>query len=275
MNQNKSVKNTIHHVLIIGANSGIGEALAARYINDGVNVVGTYRSNICKNIQVNGIELYQLDINDNESIKEFSSKLQYDHYSWDLVIFSVGTLEPIGNFQSVEFEEWQNSFSTNFFGQLHLLRRLRNLASTSATVVFFTGGAPGGVLPNYSAYSVAKIALTKMVEYLDAEDSNVKYAIVGPGWVNTKIHLQTIKAGNMAGENLGKTQSFLENDSDETTMQDIFECINWIAGSSKLNVGGRNFSVVWDDWGDQDEAPKLEARLSADINLFKLRRYEG
>ncbi|MBT6046053.1 MAG: SDR family oxidoreductase [Candidatus Scalindua sp.] len=264
------------HALIVGGNSGIGEDLAKRYTKDNVKVIGTYRQTPgVLTESSSGVDFYQLDVTNPENIDSFIEYLRDREYRWDIIVFSVGTLEPIGNFYDLDFNQWEQSYTANYFGQLRVMHGVRKLANPGATVIFFTGGAPSGVLQRFSAYSVAKIGLTKMVEYLDVEDKEVKYAIVGPGWVNTRIHEQTIAAGEDAGSNLQRTQLFLEKGEVGTPLQDIYGCINWIASKSKQMVGGRNFSVVWDAWGDKKGSEDLESNLSHDDNLFKIRRFEG
>ena len=262
-------------VLIIGINSGIGKALAGRYVEDGAKVLGTYRQVQSSSIDyTDNIDSYQLDITMPQSISDFIEYLQNKNYQWDIVVFSVGTLEPIGDFFDLEFDQWEHSYSTNFFGQLKVMHGIRKLAKQDATVVFFTGGAPSGVLQKFSAYSIAKIGLTKMVEYLDSEDDTIKYSIVGPGWVSTKIHEQTINAGSNAGKNLERTQTFLKEKEKATPLDDIYDCINWISVKSKQVVGGRNFSVVWDAWGNKPGSNEFESKLTHDNNLLKIRRFE-
>ena len=268
-------KKSNKKILMIGLNSGIGEALAIRYAKSGAMIIGTYRespSSICSSVE--NIVSYKLDISDSKNIDSFLDFLVDRGFNWDIIIFSVGVLEPISNFLDANFSQWKKSFSTNFFGQLQLMHRVRKLANSNATAIFFTGGAPGGVLKNYSSYSVAKIGLTKMVEYLDAEDYEIKYSIVGPGWVDTKIHEQTIKSQNNSGSNIERTKLFLKNKENGTSFNDIYECINWIDSKSKNLVGGRNISVVWDSWGNRVGANELENDLMNNIDLYKFRRFE-
>ena len=253
-NQKKSKKK----ILIIGVNSGIGEALAIRYAQKGAMIIGTYRkspSTICSSVE--NIVSYKLDISNPKNIDSFHDYLANTSFNWDIIIFSVGVLEPIGNFLDTDFSQWEKSFSTNFFGQLQLMHGVRKLANLNATAIFFTGGAPGGVLQNYSSYSIAKIGLTKMVEYLDA-----------------KIHEQTIKSQDNSGSNLERTKLFLKNKEKGTTFNDIYDCINWIDSRNKKVVGGRNFSVVWDSWGDRAGSNELEDDLINNIDLYKMRRSE-
>ena len=55
--------------------------------------------------------------------------------------------------------------------------------------------ARGGPFDNYSAYCVGKLLLIKMTELLDSECPDLQVSIIGTGWVNTKIHRQTLAAG--------------------------------------------------------------------------------
>jgi NAD(P)-dependent dehydrogenase (short-subunit alcohol dehydrogenase family) len=135
-------------------------------------------------------------------------------------------------------------------------------------VLFFAGGGSNGATVNYSAYTVSKIALTKMCELLDAELPDTRFAIVGPGWVKTKIHEATVKAGDRAGDNLRKTQAKYSSD-EWTSMDDVAGCCDWILNSSREVVGGRNFSAVFDQWGTS----LLEQALQEDHNMYKLRRH--
>jgi NAD(P)-dependent dehydrogenase (short-subunit alcohol dehydrogenase family) len=261
-------------VLIIGVTSGIGEELARLFLKNNAMVSGTYRNKLDAETIDHEIDSYCLDLANRDSLEKLCADLKAINYQWDILIVSVATLEPIGSFLSVDFDEWKHSFDVNYFGQLELLHSLHKFHAKNATVVFFTGGAPNGVLEKYSAYSVAKIGLTKMVEYLDHEDSNVKYTIIGPGWVNTKIHKQTLHANDKAGNNLERTEKFLDNESEGTPMLDIYNCIDWLVEKPKDLVGGRNFSVVWDDWGTRSGNTILNEQLENNTDLYKLRRRE-
>jgi hypothetical protein len=73
---------------------------------------------------------------------------------------------------------------------------------------------------------------------------------------------------------LDRTSAFLAKDEIGTSMRDIYACINWILAQGKRVAGGRNFSVVWDKWGNRDGARELVTDLSANRDMFKLRRRE-
>ncbi len=262
-------------VLIAGVNSGIGSSLARLYRRDKWDVSGTYRTTSAILSKLEGVNLHLLDVTDPASIEAFKTVLAQKQYGWDLLILSIGLLEPIGNFFKISFDDWQKSFDANFFGQLRLLHEIHRLHRPGAAVAFFTGGAPNGVLENFSAYSIAKIALTKTVEYLDVEDKEINYFIVGPGWVKSNIHAQTMQAGNAAGANYGRTREFLGRNEAGTPLEDIYGCINWLKDKGRPVAGGRNFSVVWDHWGTRAGSVELERALAGNPQLYKLRRVES
>ena len=86
-----------------------------------------------------------------------------------------------------------------------------------------------------------------MCELLDTGMPSIKFTIVGPGWVNTKIHYETLSAGpDKACENYHKTLAQLRLDDSEK-MQRIVAFINWLIEQPKSVIGGRNFSIEYDD----------------------------
>ena len=78
----------------------------------------------------------------------------------------------------------------------------------------------------------------------------------------------TLKAGQRAGANYEYTVQKLQN-GECTPMEEVLDCCDWLINSPRAVVSGRNFSVVFDHWGD----PKLEEALLNDPNLYKLRRF--
>jgi NAD(P)-dependent dehydrogenase (short-subunit alcohol dehydrogenase family) len=182
-------------------------------------------------------------------------------------------LSPIGDFFGRDFEEWAASLSLNSVAQMRLLHALYPLRAQASTakVAFLVGGGINGPFRNYSAYCLGKVMLVKLCELLDDEYQDVHAIAVGTGWVNTKIHRQTVDAGDDAGVNLRRTLEFLDSGAQGTSYEDIFGCIEWAFEAGRAATGGRNFSVVHDAWRDGGAA--LTERLVADPNIYKLRRH--
>jgi NAD(P)-dependent dehydrogenase (short-subunit alcohol dehydrogenase family) len=183
---------------------------------------------------------------------------------WDLVVCCYGTLEPIGNFWEVDWNEWLVSWEINIFDVLRHLRSLYKCRRPGASVCFFSGAGANGPAPTYSAYAVSKIALTKMVECLDAESEDCKFFILGPGMMRTKIQKQTMRAGPRAA-NYERVKKFLDSGDPGTSPDDVYAFLMACVEAPKEAVGGRNFYVPLDD-------RKRLPELVGDLDALRLRR---
>jgi len=260
--------------IIIAASSDIGSAMAYRLRKREWNVVGTYRTKSYATAELYeiGAELIHCDLSDNESVRQACVELRNLCPLWDNLILAPGTQEPVGPFVSCDFDDWADSIQVNLTNQLRIVKELlpnRNLKNIlGPCVLFFAGGGTNNATVNYSAYTISKISLMKMCELLDAEISDSRFVIVGPGWVKTKIHQETLLAGERAGESYEKTKYKLSS-NECTPMNAVLDCCDWLLHSPKDVVSGRNFSVVFDMWGTE----ALTSKLISDFNIYKLRRY--
>lgn len=260
--------------VVVSASADIANALIMNWRSRNWDVCGTYRqeSSIVDLQRENGVTLYQCDLEIASEIDNVSERIVETFARWDVLVLAAGTQVPVGHFSAVDIDDWCMSIQTNFLGQVRFVHRLmthRNLETDrSPTVIFFAGAGTNNAPTNYSAYVVSKIASIKMTEVLAAEFPDTRFVIVGPGWVKTKIHQATLSAEHAAGDNYERTVQKLES-NDCTSMNDVVDCCNWLIGSDRDAVTGRNFSVVFDDWGHET----LLEELVADNDMYKLRRF--
>jgi len=260
--------------IIISASSDIGTAMSRRWLDRGWNVFGTYRtkSQAIEELQRNGIELVYCDLSDRASVLDACANLRKLCPQWDVLVVCPGTQHPVGAFTGCSFDEWEESLKVNFISQMHIVHEMlgsRNINSVlGPCVLLFAGGGTNNAPVNYSAYTVSKIALIKMCELLDAEIYDTRFVIVGPGWVKTKIHESTLKAGVRAGANYERTIEKLAG-NDCTPMDQVLDCCDWLLNSPRELISGRNFSVVFDMWRTEE----LKKKLIEEPNMYKLRRY--
>ena len=259
--------------IIVSASSDIGGHLARAFARRGVEVVGTYRqrTQATDALAALGVRLLPLDISSPQQVAAMARELTRSGFTWDVLISAAGLLAPIGKFFDLDFESWQRSVAVNSTDQLrvlHALYPLRNAASVSR-VLFFAGGGTNSAFDNYSAYCLGKIQLIKMTELLDSEYPDLQVSIIGTGWVNTKIHRQTMAAGEAAGMNLRKTREFLHDAAGAgSSLDSVLDCVEWCLSSPRRAIGGRNIALAHDPW----KSSELTDRLAADPELYKLRR---
>lgn len=259
--------------LILSISSDIGTAIAEDWNSAGFEVVGTYRnwSENCGKLKELGVELIHCDFTDKKSIDLAIAEAVRLSF-WDVIVLAAGDQNPIGFFKDVTFDDWEKSIDGNFMGMLRFLHQCLSFQSSQGTrsVIFFAGGATNSATERYSAYTISKIASIKMCELLDFEISDTKFTILGPGWVKTKIHQSTILEPINSGQNFERTKNMLRGNG-MNPMSKVVECCNWVISQPKEIVGGRNFSVVYDNWGD----PRLNIELLKDDNMYKLRRFKN
>lgn len=247
--------------IIVGVTSDIGKGISENLIGDGWEVYGTSSSYNSENIA-------KLDLSDPAQVNAFSRSVS-KYSDWSLLCFFAGTMEPIGPFFETNYDDWENSLRINVLSQIKILQMLWPYRSkdTEPNICFLAGGGTNSSFDNYSAYCLSKIILIKFVELIASENPNLKIFIIGPGFMKTKIHEQTLRADIKAGSNLNKTVLYME--SSGTSILRLYEHIKWCITQPKEAISGRNFSTVHDLW---DNDSNLTGFLLHDTNLFKLRR---
>jgi NAD(P)-dependent dehydrogenase (short-subunit alcohol dehydrogenase family) len=260
--------------IIISASSDIGTAMSQRWLAYGWNVFGTYRtqSRAVDELRIRGMKLVHCDLSSVKSIHDACADLRALCPQWDVLVLCPGTQDPVGGFAECDFDEWEGSVRVNFTSQMRIVHELlpsrRGNPTLEPCVLLFAGGGTNNAPVNYSAYVISKIALIKMCELLDAEISDTRFVIVGPGWVKTKMHESTLRAGVRAGVNYQRTVEKLAGD-ECTPMHQVLDCCDWLVDAPREWISGRNFSVVYDMWGTEE----LAQRLAGEPSMYKLRRY--
>ena len=261
---------TIRHAIILGIGSDIGSELALRLISCEWNVFGTYRTSVPESVRciLPESNFWKGEISDFCSA-DFLAWLSTIE-RWSLFVSAIGSQEPVGSFTELDPQEWVNGVSVNSTYQIgaFLSCLSKRCLSSEISAVFFAGGGTNSATPCYSAQTLGKIALIKACELIDAEFSDLKVFILGPGWVKTKIHNSTIISRDKAKENYFKTIEMLSSQSTCNTIEKVIDDIFSLLRLPKSLVGGRNFSSVH----DCIEQHHLEKLLAVDKDFYRLRR---
>ena len=254
--------------IILSISSDIGLELSKALTTKNFEVFGTYNKSNPKT-SIPNKNLLKIDIKDfnSEIFKNWLKNIG----EWDVFISCIGNLNPVGKLLNINSNEWVESVaqnSTNQIGALLNALKYRNLKG-SPSVIFFAGGGTNSATEFYSAYTVGKICLIKSVELLDHEIEDTKFTILGPGWVKTKIHNQTLKAKSNAGMNYKKTLDMLSEPNKFNPIKKVINDVFKIIELPKELVSGRNFSSVHDDINFK----KLKELYSVDKDFYRLRRH--
>ena len=253
--------------VILSISSDIGFEIAKSWIGK-KKIIGTYltNSNKIEYLKSKGVKLYRVNFKKKVSVDKFCKKISSNKIA--SIISAVGSQNPISKFQKVDFDEWTESILINAINQIRCVVNLTKKSKKLIKVILFAGGGTNNATESYSAYTLSKIMLIKFSELIDYEMKNISCCIIGPGFVKTKIHEATISNKVGAGDHYNRTINRF-NSRNCVPIHKVVECVDWALSQRKKVVGGRNISLVYDDWGSK----KLNNLLLKNTNIYKLRRF--
>ncbi|HKG31301.1 MAG TPA: SDR family oxidoreductase [Nitrososphaeraceae archaeon] len=183
--------------IITGSSSGVGHATALLLARNRFHTYATMR-NIKKSVDIMEIanrerlplQVIQLDVNDNTSIRNSIEKVISEKQRIDLLVNNAG-YGLVGAFEDLSVEEIKSQFETNFFGIIRLTQQVLPIMrkQKSGTIVNVSSGAGRIGFPGMSAYVSSKFALEGLSESMsyELEPFGIKIVIIEPGVIRTNF----------------------------------------------------------------------------------------
>jgi len=175
-------------VLISGASSGIGKAIALHLTEKGFTVYGTSRNP--KDVSEQTYELIPLDVTNSSQIEKAVQYVIEMEGRIDILINNAGK-GITGPIEETPSEEIKKVFDTNFYGLINLtsavLPHMRNQQSGLIINISSIAGYMG--LPYRGIYSATKSAVSVLSESLSTEvkQFGIQVVDVAPGDFETNI----------------------------------------------------------------------------------------
>ena len=226
-------------VLVTGASSGFGAAMARRFVRDGSRVVACARrkdrldalaSELGKNLYP-----FQLDVTDAPAVAALPASLPDDFREIDVLVNNAGLGLGLSPAHTADLSAWDTMVATNITGMLHMTRALLpgmvarnrghvvNIGSTAGTYPY-----PGGHVYGASKAFVRQFTLNLKADLIG---SNVRVTDIEPGLVGGSEFSQIRFGGDEA-----RATAMYANVT-PLSPEDVAETAAWVIGlPAHMNV---------------------------------------
>jgi len=175
-------------VLVTGASSGIGEAIATRLAKEGWQVFGTSRKGGATR---DGVELLTLDVCSDTSVQACVEGVLRKAGRIDALVNNAGYLLS-GAIEEATMEEAKAQLETNFFGVARMVKAVLPAMRQARSGHIVTISSLAGLVPVpfWGFYNASKFAVEGYMESLrhELKPLGIKVAMVEPGAIHTPFY---------------------------------------------------------------------------------------
>ena len=187
-------------ILITGAGSGLGEALAKKYASSGVEICiadvnEDSRNAVVEKIQsLGGAEFFvRCDITQQWDVDKLLMTVAERWRSIDMLINNAGVASA-GKIEGETIEQWQWVFNINLLGQVRMTKAclplMHNSQADDKSIVNIASQAGLTAAPGMASYCVTKAAVISLSEtlYLELSARDIHVAVVCPTFFNSNLN---------------------------------------------------------------------------------------
>jgi short-subunit dehydrogenase len=236
------------NILITGAGSGIGKAIACRLADAGSSLILTGRNaerlNAVKDECIQkgaGTNIHIADFESTESIDRFITFVKGGNIVFDYIFLNAGVSQRALALET-DMSVDRKIMEVNYFGPVYLIKKLSDDLITHPAHIAVTSSISGLFgFPLRSAYCASKHALFGFFESLELENENIKVTFLIPGRINTPISMNAI---------LKDGASYNEMDQGQAQGMDVDKCASIalravIKGKHRHLIGGKELLMVY------------------------------
>jgi NAD(P)-dependent dehydrogenase (short-subunit alcohol dehydrogenase family) len=173
-------------VLVIGASSGIGQAVGMNVAKAGGRVAfAARRRDLCEQAAASagaGSIALQCDVRDSDACEAVVGEAAKAFGGLDAFVFATG-VSPLTRLTESGADEWRMVFETNVIGANLICRAaLPHLRASGGRAVFLSSSSVGRPYPALVAYAASKAALEESIRGWRAENPDMSFSciVVGP-----------------------------------------------------------------------------------------------
>lgn len=178
-------------IVITGASSGIGEAIARRLSNEGHPLLLLARRvERLEALDLPNTLCEKVDVTDKASFEAAIAKAEAQFGPVDGLVNNAGVML-LGQIDTQDATEWKRMFDVNVLGLLNSMQSVLApmMERNSGTIINVSSIAGKKTFPNHAAYCGTKFAVHAISENVREEvaASNVRVTTIAPGAVETEL----------------------------------------------------------------------------------------
>jgi len=183
-------------VLISGVSSGLGKALAEKYLEQGAVVYGFSRRECSLNNE--RFHFKQIDLEDAANLPGALYELLVDVDTLDLAVLNAGILGRISKMGDAPLAELKKCMDINLWANKILLDWLFKHMALVSQVVAISSGASVNGNKGWGGYALSKAALNMLVQLYASEFPETHFTALAPGLVDTAMqdYLCSLSSGD-------------------------------------------------------------------------------
>ena len=221
-------------ILITGATSGIGRAIAEIFANQGnVKLILTGRrkdrlENLKSIFEKKGVTslLLNFDVRKIEEVEKAVESIPKEWKEIDILVNNAGLAKGFEPIHEGQLEHWETMIDTNFKGLLYMTRLISPfmVKNNSGHIINICSIAGKEVYPNGGVYCATKHAVDALTKgmRIDLHKYNIRVSQIAPGHVEETEFAEVRYDGD-------KTRAKIYQDFKPVTSKDVAEVVHFVA----------------------------------------------
>lgn len=232
------------NIVITGAGSGIGAAVARAFATSGDRVHLFDLSQERVDAVAAGLDrvtTHHIDVADADEVRKTIESIDNDFGGIDVVVSNAGIFDGLAGIQETTYELWDRIISVNLTGAFNVIKPASEvmIRQNSGRIITVGSIAATRALPDGLAYNASKAGLEGMTRRLavDLGAYGITANLVAPGVIDTDMH-----QGRLVGEAL----TWLTSQTPLSrlgTPQDVADTVAFLASDDSRYITGHRLDV--------------------------------
>ncbi len=272
--------------IVTGASQGFGLAVARQFVVEGASVAICARDailleEVCFELAKattqgeQKVVSFTVDVSKKDEVVGFVQQVVQDLGRVDILVNNAGVYGPMGEIETIDWNEWVQAIEINLFGSILMSRAVLPYlkGQRSGKIIQLSGGGATNPMPRLSAYAVSKAGIVRFVETLaeEVKEFGIDVNAIAPGALNTRLLEEVLQAGpEKVGEGFYQ-KSLQQKESGGASLEIGVGLAVFLGSSASDGITGKLISGLWDNWSEWPQ--HLEELQQSDV--YALRRITG